>query len=321
MKTLALLLGGAVALIASIAPAQDTRIVVDDLGRTVEVPLNPQRIISGDDNTLGMPLADFGVDFIGAQARVAEDGSYFMRGLDVNYGISFAESGIEPVSVWWEFDLEKVALLDPDLIILIEWQQEQAELFEQIAPTFFVFETPEPWAVQQAIARATGKEDVFEYRRGIYEDRVATLKASLDIPEGTTYSLIGPGDGTFWASTGAYNFTLVLRDLGFVPSPGTQALIDAGSTWGEEISAERLQDFDADYIFISYQSQPGRTPSEVLTNMDGVLPGWCDFVTACQNGNVILYPWETIGAPTFAAANAGMDIIATHFASKLLRAQ
>ncbi|MEM7734459.1 MAG: ABC transporter substrate-binding protein [Deinococcota bacterium] len=301
--------------------AQETRTVTDDLGRTVEVPINPQRIISGDDNTIGMPLADFGVPFIGAQARVAEDGSLFMRGLGTVYGITFEGSDITPVSTWWEFDLEKVAELEPDLIILIEWQQEQAEQFELIAPTYFVLEVPDPWAVQASIARALGLEDEFEQRRAIYQEEVALLREELQIPEGTTYALLSAGEDGIWVSVGAYNFTTVLSDLGFVPNALTQELIDEGVVWAEQRSAEILPELDADVIFMGYNASAGFGPQDVIARMDALLPGWCGFLPACASGNIIFYPQSSMSAPTFDATNAALDIVGSHFASRLLTSE
>lgn len=298
--------------------AQETRTVTDDLGRTVEVPANPQRIISGDDNTIGMPLADFGVPFIGAQARVAEDGSLYMRGLDTIYGVNFEGSGITPVSTWWEFDLEKVAELEPDLIILIEWQEEQAEQFELIAPTYFVLEVPDPWAIQSSIARALGLEEEFAQRRAIYAREVALLREELEIPEGTTYSLLGAGEDGIWVSVGAYNFTTVLSDLGFVPNEVTQQLKDEGVVWGEQRSIETLGDLDADVVFMGYNASAGFGPQDIIANMEALLPNWCDFLPACAEGNIIFYPQSSMSAPTFDATNAALDIIGTHFASRLL---
>ena len=81
----------------------------------------------------------------------------------------------------------------------------------------------------------------------------------------------------------------VLRDAGF----RFPALIDdipAGQRI--EVSAERLPELDADYIFATYRSDTGGVPADEIAAMNGVMPGFCDFLRACGEGRYILLPRE-----------------------------
>ena len=64
--SLLLLLTGAVS-----AAAPQTQTFTDDLGRTVTVPLHPQRIVSMHDLDITIPLIELGVPPIASHARTA----------------------------------------------------------------------------------------------------------------------------------------------------------------------------------------------------------------------------------------------------------
>ncbi|MEM6429243.1 MAG: ABC transporter substrate-binding protein [Deinococcota bacterium] len=298
--------------------AQETRTVTDDLGRTVEVPVNPQRIISTADLTISMALADFGVPFVGSAARLRPDGSLFLRHTETIYGVTFAGDGIVPVVTGGQFDFEAMVALEPDLILAVDSQVEFEDQFETMAPVYFVAEVPTPFAVQQSIARALGLEAEFEERRAIYEAEVTALREALDIPEGTTWSLLTPFEDRIRVANGNFNFTQVLDDLGLVPNELTQEQIDRGVVWSEWYSVEALERMDADIVFMHYSTPAGFPPNTLIERMDAVLPNWCDFITACAEGNVLLIPGSSINAPTFDSLNATLDVVGSHLSSRMV---
>ncbi|MEM8590959.1 MAG: ABC transporter substrate-binding protein [Pseudomonadota bacterium] len=315
------LLTTAAALVALAIPAfaQEMRTVIDDIGREVQVPADPQRIIQLDDTTLGTPLADFGVPFVGSYVRSAEDGSLWMRGVDV-YGLTLEGSDIAPVTVGDDPDFEAIAKLEPDLILLADWNLGVLEQLEAIAPTYVVRSVPDPWSIQEAIARAVGEEEQFEQRKAIYEERVEIVRDTGGFEEDLTYTFIFALEQGFWVNVGAYNLNLVLDDLGFVPSPFLQDMIDRGVVWGELASAEALPELDADIVLIGY-GDVGETPQSVIANMEATVPNWCDFLPACAAGNVVLYDHTTMATPTFRGNHVALDVIGSHFASRLARGE
>lgn len=300
-------------------PAEETRVVTDDLGRIVEVPAQPRRIISTSDNSISMVLADFGVPFVGSHARVGPDGTPFMRGVGTIYGITLEGNGIVPVSVSHQFDYEAMIALEPDLIFVVDRYVDQLSMFDAIAPTYVVAEVPKPFAIQISIARALGLQERFRQRRAIYEEEVALMRDALSIPAGSTWALLTPLDGAIRVAVGNYNFTQVLDDLGFIPNSATQQLIDDGVVWSASRSVETLPDLDADIVFVHYNATAGWGPQRILDRFEDLLPNWCSFLPACAKGNVIFMPAASINAPTFDALNATLDVIGSHYASRLMK--
>lgn len=300
------------------APAQETRTVTDDLGRTLEVPAVPQRIVSTADLTISMALADFGIPFVGSEASIRPDGSLHIRHVDTVYGITLEGDDIAPIFVGEQFDFEAMLSIDPDLIIAVDAHAEFLDRLEVIAPVYFVAEVPTPFAVQHSIARALGLEAEFEKRRELYRTAVAALRESLDIPEGTTWSLLTPWQDRIRLANGNFNFTQVLDDLGLAPNPLTQEQIDGGVLWSEWYSVEALPRMDADFVFMHYSTGGGFPPTAMIERMEALLPNWCDFMTACATGNVILIPGASINAPTFDSLNATLDVVGSHLASRMV---
>lgn len=64
-------------LLAGVASAADTQTFIDDLGRTVTVPLHPQRIVSMHDLDITIPLIELGVPPVASHGRTRPDGSHF----------------------------------------------------------------------------------------------------------------------------------------------------------------------------------------------------------------------------------------------------
>ncbi|MEM9725435.1 MAG: hypothetical protein AAF909_08240, partial [Pseudomonadota bacterium] len=172
-----------------------------------------------------------------------------------------------------EFDLAAVAAVNIGVFIA-------AVLVLMMQPGFMLFES----------GRALGLEAEFEKRRAIYFDEVAVLREMLDIPQGTTWALLTPGDGAVRLANGNYNFTQVLDDLGFVPNAMTQEQIDRDVPWSEWHSVEALPQMDADVVFVHYNTAAGWGPQSLIDGFEALLPNWCDFLTACAAGNVILIP-------------------------------
>ena len=93
--------------------AQETRFYTDDAGRTVEVPVRPERIVTLHDSSLTVPLVELGILPVGAFGRDGESGPY-MRGAATLTGVTFENSDIVNVG-GSPADLEAIAALEPDL--------------------------------------------------------------------------------------------------------------------------------------------------------------------------------------------------------------
>ena len=79
----------------------------------------------------------------------------------------------------------------------------------------------------------------------------------------------------------------VLRDAGFRFPPLIERIPDGQRI---DVSAEQLPELDADFVFATWRSDTGGKPQDELQAMEGVMPGWCDFMRACRTGRYILLP-------------------------------
>lgn len=101
--SLLLLLTGAVS-----AAAPQTQTFTDDLGRTVTVPLHPQRIVSMHDLDITIPLIELGAPPIASHGRTRPDGSHYLRSSAQLTGVDFDNSDIRFIGTA-DIDLEAVA--------------------------------------------------------------------------------------------------------------------------------------------------------------------------------------------------------------------
>src|SRR5690606_2836491 len=77
------------------ALAQETRSYTDDTGRVVDIPADPQRIVSLHDVSLTLPLLELGVIPVGSHGRTTAEGEPFIRSSAVLTGIDFTNSTIK----------------------------------------------------------------------------------------------------------------------------------------------------------------------------------------------------------------------------------
>ena len=271
-----------------VAGGQETQTVVDDLGNSVEVPADPRRIVSMHDIIITVPMLELGLTPVGSVARVGPDGTHFLRGAATLTGVDFSNSEIVSVGPW-PADLETVTSLEPDLIIRPTIDTTPLEQLQQIAPTVSLEDNMRgDFVTFEYIAEMTGTTARLDALKTIYEGQIAQLKSLTD-PEEITVAVIGTQDGQIvaWHTYGALG--KVLRDAGF-PAPDIINAIE-----GSErvfFSAEQLQQFDADFIFTTHDVRSGETPQDVLANFEAIVPGFCEYLHACRNGQFIMLPRE-----------------------------
>ncbi|MEM9798218.1 MAG: ABC transporter substrate-binding protein [Pseudomonadota bacterium] len=286
--------------------AEQTRDVTDMLGRTVTIPTDPQRIVSLGSKNVTVPLIELGVMPIGSQGTLPQGGTPTIRASATATGVDFDNSDIEYVGDY-PVDLELIASLEPDLIIWPDWQDEvDLDQLSMIAPTI-AYETDATLHDGQAFyAALLGREERLAANRARYDAQIAQL-AGLVTP-GTTYSVLHGREGEFWTCKPYGNLELILQDAGLVPVP----LID-GAEAGTcpRFSAERLQDFDADWIFTTYRTDRGERPEDAITALNAVFPGFCDLLTACRDGRHVVLPREEITTPSYDAVGGAIFMLTT----------
>lgn len=205
-----------------------------------------------------------------------------------------------------EFQYEKIATLDPDLIFANDGMtEEQYERLSEIAPTVGPIEAGDgqtgsygvPW--DEALIR-TGKilnrEDQAEEMTERVEQSFADLKADHPEYQGTTAAMgfpPGPDDEPGIAASADPRFQPLLN-LGFEPSPAVERLDDDGEEGLVEFSMENLESFESDVLFLYAYEDSARTEAmkiRAFANLDVV-----------KNDRVIWMPADVADALTFGTA-------------------
>ena len=220
---------------------------IEHFAGTTEVPAEPQRIVTLQDQNALLPLLELGVKPIASAGLVGDDGSETFRRTD-----GLDTSGIEFIGVYGEPNLEAIAAVRPDLIVSDEYGGEGVyEELSRIAPTVFVrvFERPLTLALLD-FADVVGRRERADELHAAYQARIASFRGSLgeDIAS-TSVSLLSAGDaGTFYqADSGGQAQYTVMLDLG-LPRPTPQR---AGTPDAEEFGLEQLPEHDADAVIVN----------------------------------------------------------------------
>ncbi|GAA1582773.1 iron-siderophore ABC transporter substrate-binding protein [Kribbella karoonensis] len=165
-------------------------------------------------------------------------------------------SEAESVGTLAEPNLEKIAALDPDLIITAKVRHEK--LYDQlsaIAPTIMSETTGATWKDNIRLeAKALGKEDLAEREISAYEKAAKTTGDAINAKaHNPTISVVRFVDGPTRLYQNASYSGIVLKDAG-LKRPKSQDV--AG--FALEISPERIKDADADAIFVTtYADEKG----------------------------------------------------------------
>lgn len=156
--------------------------------------------------------------------------------------------------------IEKVAQLEPDLILSAEVRDgKNYEALSALAPTVFSQSTGPTWKDNiRLVARALGKEDLAEQKIGDYEARAKAIgdeiNAKADNPTVSVVRFAGEPTARLYRTTSFSGIVLADAGLARPESQGPDPA-DAGSIMNS-ISPERLNEADADVIFVATYEDP-----------------------------------------------------------------
>lgn len=289
-------------LLANAAFAQDTVSFTDDAGRTVEIPANPQRIASLQDLFFSVPLIELGVTPAGSHGRSNGDGTApFMRSSKMMTGVDFDTADITFLGTGTEIDPEAVAAIEPDLIVLSTNQD--PELFAYIAPTILLdFNVSDKFALYDRLAEITGTEDNLALLKTRYAQQLAQLKAVADT-ENISVNVIAAVEDQVRSYRHFAALGRVLDEAGFAMP---EAVKDVEYGLYSDHSPELLPEMDADLVLVTYRAEQGETAQDAFDQLEAIVPGFCEFLTACQNGRVIAIPRDE----TFVASYGALGMLA-----------
>lgn len=221
-----------------------TREVEHAMG-VAEVPTDPQRVVVLDTGELDDALA-LGVKPVGAVR------------IDVATGfLSYLEGqteGIEEVGTISEPNLEKIAALDPDLILSSTVRHEAIyEQLNEIAPTVLAPDLGDTWKENFLLyADALNKSDEAEEMLADFEKQAAQLGQAIGNGKSLSIVRFLPGQIRLYSDQ---SFTgTILEDIGVtVPEPAI------GEDTYLELSPEQVTTAQADYLYASTYGPEGDT--------------------------------------------------------------
>ncbi|MGC4939595.1 ABC transporter substrate-binding protein [Kribbella sp. DT2] len=220
------------------------RTVEHAMGST-EIPTKPKRVVALDASfvdaalILDTPVVGY-TDYRTINGELPE----YLGDDRTTYG---KES--ESVGTLAEPNLEKIAALDPDLIITAKVRHEkQYDQLKAIAPTVMSETTGPTWKDNiRLTAKALGEEELAEKELASYQAAAKTVGAAINAKAGDpTISVVRFVDGPTRLYQAASFSGIVLKDAG-LKRPKSQDVED----FAAEISAERIKDADADAIFVA----------------------------------------------------------------------
>ncbi|EMY7926731.1 iron-siderophore ABC transporter substrate-binding protein [Klebsiella aerogenes] len=299
-------------LCAGAAAAVDSQTFTDDLGRTVSVPLHPQRIVSMHDLDITIPLIELGVPPVASHGRTRPDGSHYLRSSAQLTGVDFDNSDIRFIGTA-DIDLEAVAAAKPDLIITEPSRHVSVEQLAKIAPTVSIdhLQGSAP-LIYRKLAQLTGSQARLAVLERRYQEPIKQLKATV-APQQYRVSVIQANNGKVTVHHSYHALGRVLRDAGFRFPPLIDKIPDGQRI---DVSAEQLPELDADFVFATWRSDTGGKPQDELKAMEAVMPGWCDFMRACRTGRYILLPREEVISNSYAALTLMVAQVQSHIAGR-----
>ncbi|MBN9644389.1 ABC transporter substrate-binding protein [Corynebacterium mendelii] len=222
--------------------ATHTRQITDIQDTVVDVPIHPQRIVALSEPTLDGLLA-LGIKPVGAVAgRGQRDIAPYLK--DRTEGVELLGNVAQP-------NFEAVGAAQPDLILVdgtsINNNPPVVEALRRIAPVVYTGYAGGDWKENfRNTANAVNMVDKGEEVLASYDNNVAETRKKLGDLANDTYSVVR------WQGNSA---SMILKDL-----PPGMALTDLGLKrppnqdrrgrgHSEPVSAENLQEIDADWIF------------------------------------------------------------------------
>jgi iron complex transport system substrate-binding protein len=283
--------------------ASQTRTVPHQLGEA-QVPLRPRRIVTLWRPTLAAVVL-LGFEPVGSVGDEESPGFGLTSYLPDGYPID----EIELVGPQREYDLEKIAGLQPDLIVaaLTEAGPER-DLYprlSEIAPTVMVeWAGTTSWRSQLIeVAEALGVRDKAEAVVRDYDSRVEGVRsASSRDPAELEVSLVRvQGPGLLRLETPLSFPGQVIGDVGFA-RPAAQLRPDEDRDF-IEISLERVREAEGDVVFVFHNAGNAPAWEEIRQS-----PLW-QALDAQQAGKVFVFEYEWWGAANYYGAYRILDDI------------
>ncbi|WP_431974430.1 ABC transporter substrate-binding protein [Micromonospora haikouensis] len=234
-----------------------TREITHAMG-TTKVPAEPKRVVVLDTDKIDTALS-LGVTPVGA-ATAGEARSW------PTYFGEEKLAGIKEVGVLTEPDLEAINALKPDLILGSKFRQEKFyDELAAIAPTVFTEKVGITWKENFLLdGQALGKEQQAKDLLAAYEKRAKDFGAKLGDAADRTVSIVRFIPGAIRVY-GPDSFSgIVVGDTG-LGRPERQQLAGKEDKRFDLVSAERVNEVDADVIFVTAYGEKAAAEQATVT--------------------------------------------------------
>ncbi|WP_025844412.1 ABC transporter substrate-binding protein [Brevibacillus agri] len=225
------------------AEKPSTRSYKDVLGRTVEIPAAPEKIIAhfyaAELKALNVPM--IGTNFMNAKLALTDEQ---LKGIE-----DIGGDGLSP-------NLEKTLSLKPDLILVPDFlEQDDVEALSKIAPTVAISYSADVFTRLRTLAEIVGKPETAENWIQAYEKKAAEKLALVQsrIGKGETASafILYAADKQLYVYNKQRLGPTMYDAFGFTMPPKVSQLFSSepDSLW-KNISMETLPDYAGDWIFL-----------------------------------------------------------------------
>lgn len=224
------------------AENNETRIVTDARGE-VEIPANPKRIVdlSGNSDILSI----LGYEVIGTANSDAYDYTKFPSYLEE----TLSGATILGYSMQDTMDVEAIFALEPDLIIISNYQEKMYDQLKDVAPTVMIELAQMDWREDVlTVAEIMGKVEEANAWFEEYDAKAAEVSTLVKetYGEDTTYLAFLASGGQFFVFDGAAFGSLLYQDLGLAKPEG---MPEQENISLPVVNYEGLAAIDADVIF------------------------------------------------------------------------
>lgn len=281
-----------------------TRTVTDADGKKVKVPENPKKIVTLSEPTLDAALA-LGHEPIGATSGRGQQG--------VSTYLAKKADKAKVVATVAEPDLEKLAVLDPDLILLDETTGSKRfmDKLRDIAPTVLTAKLNEDWKKSfRATADALNDKAAADTWLKDFDRDVARTRDGLGGNAGAVTSVVRWQDGApSVVGKGRGHVGSTLKALG-LKRPADQQGESAGHS--EPVSLEKLDTIDGDWLFFGTLGDE-KSGEKALAEARKV-PNFGRLKAVREDHAVVVEgsAWNSSGGPL--AARAVLDDLTSHLA-------
>ena len=291
----------------AISATAEAREVVDTMGRTVDIPDHPERVVVMSEPAIAIPMIELGVNPIGSFGR-ADDGTYQVGAdfIDTLFGPN--QKKPQGIGNNRQVDLEKLYSMKPDLIIGTEFDVDKVKQLSTVAPVYMQHYTTghlDNFVIEENLAKLFGKETAFQTLKEKYlEDVQETKKQLPESLENKTYlpviimdqiNIVGEGIGV----------SQPLNDLGMKPFEvsNDKTHSDGSPKIVLPISAETFGSLNPDILVVIINwGAPDKSIEATKEALNKLVPGWETYMKPAREGRVIYLDGSKVFTPSFLSA-------------------